>query len=146
MPSLDDLLITVQPDWSDWRTAQVRFRDLDEVAWLQPPGAPRPLIHGYVPCSQVASGTLAHDCDGRASHRVLVCVLKSHNTSSAYAALSQVADQGGVRRSIDAAQPIEPWRARGGVRPRALLLTVAAIALGVGAYGWHRAHATGHGG
>lgn len=143
MSSLDDLLITVQPDWAGWQTAQVRFRDLDEVAWLQPPGAPRPLLHAYVPCTEVEGGTLQHECDRGAPHRLLVCVLKSHNTPSVYAALAERADKDSVRTMVDGL-PEEPHvRVRSLFRARTWVLTAAA--LGLFAYGWHRAHATGHG-
>jgi hypothetical protein len=52
------------------------------------------MIHAHVSCTEIASGELAHICDPMtAPHRILVCVLRSHNIPSAYAELARRADQ-----------------------------------------------------
>jgi hypothetical protein len=85
--------IVVQREWNGWRTARVRVSDLEDVHWLQPPGALRPLIHAYVPCTAIHSGDLSHDCgQADAPHMLLVCVLKSHVAPSIFAHLSRSAD------------------------------------------------------
>jgi len=88
-----DVLIRVQREWNGWQDAEVPLRDLEDVHWFQPHGAPNPLIHGYVNCTQLVSGSLAHDCNSRsAPHRLLVCVLKRHTIVTAFAELAQRAD------------------------------------------------------
>ena len=89
-----ELLIRVHCEWHGWRSAEVRFGDLRDVHWFQPPGAPNSLIHAYVPCTALVTGDIAHECVRMsAPHRLLVCVLKRHAIPSAYAALVRYADQ-----------------------------------------------------
>ena len=81
--------VVVQRDWNGWRTATVPVEDLEDIHWLQPHGAPRPLIHAYIPCSHIRAEELQHDCDGiSAPHRVLVCVLKCHTPAKVFADLA----------------------------------------------------------
>jgi hypothetical protein len=90
----DEILIRVQRDWDGWRTAEVRFGDLQNIHWFQPRQAPRPLIHGYVSCASVPTGEIPHDCDPTdAPHWLLVCVLKRHTVPSAYVELVRRADE-----------------------------------------------------
>lgn len=102
MGVIEDTLIPVQREWNDWRLAEVRFKDLQDVHWFQPPGAPRALLHGYVAPATVVSGALAEAPDGSPDDRLLVCVLKCHTALPIYTALVARADQGvtdRVRRS-----------------------------------------------
>ena len=93
MPGHDDMLIRVQSSWDGWRNAEVRFGDLRDVHWFQPPRAPHALVHGYVFCSHIATGDIPHDCDRRsAPHWLLVCILKSHTIPALYAELARRAD------------------------------------------------------
>jgi hypothetical protein len=93
MTAFDGDLICVQSGWKDWRTAEVRVRDLTGVHWLQPIGAPHALLHGYITCTSVVSGEIPHRCDGAsAPHRLLVCALKRRTPPAAYAALARQAD------------------------------------------------------
>jgi hypothetical protein len=86
-------LVVVQGEWNGWRTAVARLVDLEQVHWLQPKGAPRRLIHAYVPCTKLQSGDVAHECHERsAPHRLLVCILKCHTAHSIFEALSRAAD------------------------------------------------------
>jgi hypothetical protein len=90
MPALDDLLIPVQRDWKDWRTAVVRLADLHHIHWWQPNGAPVPLMHGYVFCTSFLKGAIPHDCEHVPfPHRLLVCVLKKHLAPYAHAELAR---------------------------------------------------------
>ena len=89
-PRLDQLVV-VQGEWNGWRTAVVRAVDLESPHWLQPAGAPRPLLHAYVPCSAIVSGEVAHDC-GSAPHRLHVCVLKKHTAPAMFETLARMAD------------------------------------------------------
>ena len=89
----DDTLIRVHQQWSGYWTADVRLRDLEDIHWFQPRGAPRPLLHGYIVCANIVSGDMPHDCAaGAGSHRLLVCVLKKHNTSVSYGELTRRAE------------------------------------------------------
>lgn len=85
-----DALICVQGAWNGWRTAEVRLGDLEHVHWLQPERAPRQLLHGYISCMKVVSGDVQHECAGTPGpHRLLVCVLKHHNTAGLYAEVAR---------------------------------------------------------
>jgi hypothetical protein len=51
------------------------------------------LIHAYVWCDKIVSGCLSHECcDSSESHRVLVCLLKSHTARSVFEDLARRAD------------------------------------------------------
>ena len=89
----EDTLVAVQREWNGWRLAEVRLKDLEDVHWFRPPGAPRALVHGYVAPSTVVSGTLAEQVSAEAPDRLLVCVLKSHTAAPVYTALAARADQ-----------------------------------------------------
>ena len=91
-----DTLIVVQREWSGWRTGMVPLGNLKEIRWFQPTGAPRPLIHAYVSCTDIHSGDLQHDCElTSAPHRLLVCVLKSHTAPSVFNELARRASRSG---------------------------------------------------
>jgi hypothetical protein len=71
----------------------VRLADLEHVHWLQPERAPRQLLHGYISCVNVVSGDIPHECAGTPGpHRLLVCVIKHHNTAGTYAEIARRAD------------------------------------------------------
>ena len=79
--------VRVQAAWNAWQSAEVRLDDLRNIHWLQPAGAPRPLLHAYVLSTNVANGNMPR-CKGVA-RRLLVCVLKSHTIPSVYRELSR---------------------------------------------------------
>jgi hypothetical protein len=84
-------LMIVQQDWNGWRKAWAPVSALEDVHWYQPPGAPKPLVHGYVACAALVSGQLPHDCSS-APHRLLVCVLRQHTGSAVFDALVERAN------------------------------------------------------
>ena len=87
-----ELRIRVHDRWDGWRTAEIRLKDIQEVHWFQPNGAPRPFLHGFVLCSDVVNGNLLHECrDDSRPHRLHVCILKSHAVTSAFVQLSRTA-------------------------------------------------------
>src|SRR6476660_2787215 len=88
-------LVVVQRDWSGWRKAMTPMAALEGVHWHQPAGAPRPLIHAYVSCTELTSGDVPHDCAGRGAHRLLVCVLRQHTAPSVFGALVERANAAG---------------------------------------------------
>jgi hypothetical protein len=91
------ILVVVQREWNGWRTALASLDDLEDIRWLQPDGAPRPLIHAYLLCTRLQSGDLPHDCDASSGpHRLLVCVLKCHTAPGVFEALSSRASEGGL--------------------------------------------------
>jgi hypothetical protein len=94
MSITEETLIPVQQEWNGWRLAEVRIKDLQDVHWFQPPGAPRALLHGYVSPSTVVSGDLVQQNSGVAPDRLLVCVIKCHMAAPIYTALAARADQG----------------------------------------------------
>jgi hypothetical protein len=95
MQAHDGMLIRVLSEWNGWRTAEVRFRDLQIVHWFQPSQAPHRLLHGYISCTTLVTGDIPHNCDRGSSvpHRLLVCILKRHAIPSAYAELARRADE-----------------------------------------------------
>jgi hypothetical protein len=97
MSSLDHVLIRVHDQWDGWHNAEIPLSDLQNVHWLQPARAPRPLLHGYVSCASIAAGEIPHNC-GRSDgpHTLLVCVLKKHSTPSLYAEIARRADRAPV--------------------------------------------------
>jgi hypothetical protein len=90
MHTVDDMLIPVQREWNGWKTAAVRLGELQNIQWLQPHGAPVPLIHAHVVCGSFVNGDVPHDCSlTPGPHRLLVCVLKKHTAPCAYLELSR---------------------------------------------------------
>jgi hypothetical protein len=93
MTTIHDDLVRVQTDWKDWRTVEVRLRDVTGLHWSQPAGAPHALLHGYILCTSIVSGELPHRCDeSSAPHRLLVCALKRRTPLAIYAVLALQAD------------------------------------------------------
>lgn len=87
-------IVYVQREWNAWRTAEVRLRDLKEIHWRQPAGAPQKLVHAYVSCADIRAGDLPHACgDSWGPHRLLVCVLRRHVTPSVHAEIARRADE-----------------------------------------------------
>jgi len=142
-----DALVVVQAGWTDWRTAMVRVRDLGDVHWSQPSGAPRPLIHAFVYCNTLIVGEIAHECHLTPQpHCLAVCVLKRHTSPSVFGELADRADDAGFIRVLaqrvsdiaaDRAAPDPP-----AVRNRVwrTYLSVASLVLlaAIGAVGWRR--------
>jgi len=111
MAPYDDVTVSISAPWDDWRSAQVRLDDLCDPHWHQPAGAPRPLLHAYVSCGRIVSGELPHVCDpSSAPHRIRVCILKKHNTSSAYSEVERRATRDGAAPSSESRpRPIDPF-------------------------------------
>jgi hypothetical protein len=100
---LDQKLVVVRSEWHVWRTATVALDDLSDVHWAQPPGAPRPLIHAYVPCAAIVGGVLTHDCGiSPPPHRLKVCVLRTCNWRTVFENLVRQAD---ARQTLASGQP-----------------------------------------
>ena len=91
---LNETFIRVHRQWNDWRSAEVRLRDLEGIHWFRPVGAPRPLIHGFIRCNDLVNVDLMHECIGpSAPHRLLVCVLRKHTVASVFHELEARADR-----------------------------------------------------
>jgi hypothetical protein len=94
MPATTQTIICVQSEWDGWKTAEVQVPALAGLHWRQPGGAPRPLLHGYIYCSDIINGEVPHACaDSDRPHRLLVCVLRRHSLPSTYAELACHADE-----------------------------------------------------
>jgi hypothetical protein len=92
--------VVVQQDWKGWRKAMVPLSALRDVHWLQPAGAPQPLIHGYISCRDILSGEVTHECSDDEPHILLVCVIRSHIAPGVFERLSR---QAGSTRSAELA-------------------------------------------
>ena len=93
----DDDLVTVRRQWNDWRHAQFRFSDLDNVHWdtvsggVQAP-CPQPFIHAYVWCDEKIAGELAHGCmHGGGPHSIKVCIVMKDNDRHVFERLRDLA-------------------------------------------------------
>jgi hypothetical protein len=86
-----EALVPVLREWNGWELSQVRACDLEDIHWFQPQGAPRHLLHAFIPRSKIVSGALASSFDDDAS-RLMICVLKSHTPPAIYGALATRAD------------------------------------------------------
>jgi hypothetical protein len=92
----EGMLIRVHGSWKGWRNAEVKLGNIRGVHWSQPDQAPNQLLYGFISCTDIVSGEIPHECDhGSAPHDLLVCVLKRHVVSSAYATLVRSAEQRG---------------------------------------------------
>jgi hypothetical protein len=92
----ETILVPVQREWHGWQTTEVPLCDLHEIHWLRPSGAPRALVHAYVPTSKLAPVTpdvIGHRVMG---DRQLVCILKSQTAATVYAHLASRADEAGL--------------------------------------------------
>jgi hypothetical protein len=98
MPPENETVIRVHHEWNGWRSVEVPLTGLRDVHWFQPTGAPHPLVHGFVDCTELPGGAIPHDCDVRSTpHALRVCVLKRHALSSVYDQLVRRADVLAVR-------------------------------------------------
>lgn len=88
-----ETVVRVRSGWDSWQAADIGIDSLRGVHWRQPLGAPRPIIHASVDCTDTLARALPHDCsraDG--AHRVLVCVLKHDCIGPVYRELAAMAD------------------------------------------------------
>lgn len=93
MQTNQNIVMFVRGEWNGWRTAEVRMRDLEDLHWAQPSGAPRPLLHGYISCARITAGDIPHQCERTAGpHRLLVCVVKRDSPPSVYGEMARRAD------------------------------------------------------
>jgi hypothetical protein len=100
MQRYPEILIRIHRQWDGWHSGEVRLADVDDVHWFQPTEAPHALLHAFVRCTDIVSGAIPHDCDAESRpHRLLVCILKRHTISTAYADLARRADERLVDRA-----------------------------------------------
>jgi hypothetical protein len=98
-------LVTVRPEWNAWRTAMVRWTDLEGVHWSQPTGAPRQLLHAYVSPRKLLSGNILDQAHA-GSPRIKVCLLRCDTLPSVFQALAQRAEAATPGRLILQSQPL----------------------------------------
>jgi hypothetical protein len=104
----DETTIRVHARWDAWESAELRLDDLEDLHWLQPVGAPRPLLHAYVSCARIESGSIPHECASEnAPHRLLICIVKTHVPVLTYIELVRRSRFPGGRRSRDR-EPVSP--------------------------------------
>lgn len=88
MDNADKLVVRRQ--WNDFRQAEVLLSNLHDAHWSNISGgcqapAPQPFIHGYIWCSDIIAGEIAHSCmHGEGPHRIKVCVVKKDNSKAIY--------------------------------------------------------------
>jgi hypothetical protein len=87
------ILVPVQREWHGWRTTEVPLGNLHDIHWHRPSGAPRALVHAYVPAESLPPGATHAAGPPDLQGRLLVCVLKSQATPTIYAHLAQRADE-----------------------------------------------------
>ena len=107
MKMQDTLMVRVNSAWDSWHSAEVRLADLRDLHWLQPDHAPHRLLHGFISCTDIVSGDLAHTCDHRSlPHSLRVCVLKRHAIPEAYGELvRRVREDGGLQTTASRLRP-----------------------------------------
>ena len=133
-------LVTVRPEWNAWRTAMVRWTDLEGVHWSQPAGAPRQLLHAYVSPKKLLSGNIL-DREQSGSPRIKVCVLRCDTLPSVFQALSQRAAPANGARPVLSSQPLAsavPQGAEPAHAPLVLLGFGMLTAAAAGALLWRR--------
>jgi len=103
MPIETDVVIRVHREWAGWQSAEIRLRDLEDVHWHRPAGAPHALIHGFVSSAMLTGGDISGDANPASTPvRTLVCVLKRHCTPTTFAQLARRADHAASRSSSSA--------------------------------------------
>jgi hypothetical protein len=133
-------LVTVRPEWNAWRTAMVRWTDLEGVHWSQPIGAPRQLLHAYVSPKKLLSGNILDQAQA-ASPRIKVCLLRCDTLPSVFQALSQRADSAAPGRLTLSSQPlasVSPNASASAHAPLVLLGVGVVTAAAAGALLWRR--------
>ena len=133
-------LVTVRPEWNAWRTAMVRWTDLEGVHWAQPIGAPRELLHAYVSPKKLLSGNIL-DRAQAGSPRIKVCVLKCDTLPSVFQALSHRAVPSSTGRMTATTQPLasaQPTAVASAHAPLVLLGAGIVTAAAAGAILWRR--------
>jgi hypothetical protein len=94
-----EALVPVQQAWNGWRIAHARLRDLEDIHWFQPPGAPRLLLHAYLSAASIVAGSLVDAGEAaQLPERLLVCVIKCHTTPATYSTLATRADSSPLKR------------------------------------------------
>ena len=103
-------LVKVRGGWTDWHSALVPVDALQELHWCQPLGAPRPIMHAYLLCTDVVDGGIPHDCDRSAApHRLLVCILRHDITPDVHTCLvRRVAVRGAAPSAVQEASSNDP--------------------------------------
>ena len=119
-------LVTVRPEWNAWRTAMVKWTDLEGVHWAQPHGAPRQLLHAYVSPKKLLSGNIVERV-ATGSPRIKVCVLRCDTLPSVFQALSQRALSTTSTRVMLTSQPLASVSPHAPAPPQA-----GAVLLGLG--------------
>ncbi len=80
-----DIDVWVRRQWNDWRTAKVKLRDISEFHFSHVSGginvrAPRAFLCGYIWCTSVIEGDIAHSCrHGKPPHSIKVVIVKKDN-------------------------------------------------------------------
>jgi hypothetical protein len=92
--------VKVRRQWNDWQIATYRLNDVSGLHWSGMSGgvqsiAPRDFIHGYVWCTGMIDGELAHSCrHGPGPHHIKVCITKKGNEGIWAEVRARAADKG----------------------------------------------------
>ena len=88
--SIPENLITVRRHWRDSQKGQVHINKLTNLRFESVSGgvgvmAPRRFLHGYILCTDLVSGEIAHSGrHGPPPHEIIVCITKKDNTPEMY--------------------------------------------------------------
>ena len=85
-----DTNIWVRRQWNDWRKGKVKISNISNLHWDCMSGgvrtlAPRNFVHGYIFCTDIIEGEVAHSCQhGSPPHNIKICICKCDNTKESY--------------------------------------------------------------
>ena len=81
-----DFDVWVRRQWNDCcRRGKVKSSDIWDLHWSDMSGginvlAPRAFLHGYIWCTAITEGEVAHSCrHGQEPHRIKICIVKVDN-------------------------------------------------------------------
>jgi hypothetical protein len=101
---VDEPIVYVRRQWSDWSVGTVRLSSIDGLHMDNVSGgvktvAPRAFLHGYILCTDIIDGGIAHSCrHGPPPHNIKVCIVQCDNDRDIYASLRQSVESGWTPR------------------------------------------------
>jgi hypothetical protein len=84
-------MLSVRRQWNDGRVGKVKLSVFRSPHWSDisggvQAGAIRPFVHGYIWCTEIVEGEIAHSCShGPPPHDIKVCVIKMDNDAQTFA-------------------------------------------------------------
>lgn len=88
--------VWVRRQWNNWLKGKVKMESLQDLHWDNMSGgvmsiAPQYFIHGYILCTDIIEGEIAHSCaHGEGPHRIKVCIVKKDNDKEIFDELLKI--------------------------------------------------------